>query len=107
MRLMEILSIRLEHIDLVQRMIFIPRAKAGNRQQPITAHLAEVLTPYVQNAKPNQLWLFPAEKSVTGHCVNIDKPFRRVVAAGRLKSQRSGSPYATSYGHYSFSTSRY
>ena len=53
MRLMEILSIRLEHIDLVQRMIFIPRAKAGTRQQPMTAHLVEVLTPYVQNAKPN------------------------------------------------------
>ena len=84
MRLMEILSIRLEHIDLPKRMIFIPHAKAGARHQPITAHLAEVLTPYIQNAKPNQLWLFPAEKSVTGHCVNIDKPFRRVVAAAGL-----------------------
>lgn len=33
---------------------------------------------------PNQIWLFPAEKSITGHCVNIDKPFRRVVAAAGL-----------------------
>lgn len=84
MRLMEILSIRLEHIDLAQRVIFIPQAKAGARQQPITTYLAEVLAPYVQSAKPNQLWLFPTEKSVTGHCVNIDKPFRRVVAAAGL-----------------------
>lgn len=84
MRLTEILSIRLEHIDLVQRMIFIPQAKAGARHQPMTAHLVDVLTHYVQNAKPHQIWLFPAEKSVTGHCVNIDKPFRRVVAAAGL-----------------------
>lgn len=84
MRLMEILSIRLEHIDLAQRMIFIPQAKAGARQQPMTAHLVEALTTYMQNAQPNQIWLFPAEHSVTGQCVNIDKPFRRVVAAAGL-----------------------
>ena len=84
MRLMEILSIRLEHIDLPKRMIFIPHAKAGARHQPITTYLAEVLNAYLQNAAPNQIWLFPAEKSVTGHCVNIDKPFRRVVATAGL-----------------------
>jgi integrase len=35
MRRMEILSIRLEHIDLARRVIFIPKAKAGSREQPI------------------------------------------------------------------------
>ncbi len=84
MRLMEILSIRLEHIDLDRRVIFIPHAKAGARHQPISEYLTEVLTPYLHNTQPNQIWLFPAEKSVTGHCVNISKPFRRVVAAAGM-----------------------
>ncbi|MBA2654442.1 MAG: hypothetical protein H0U71_05200 [Gammaproteobacteria bacterium] len=43
MRRTEILSIRLEHIDLERRIIYIPQAKAGARQQPITAYLAEFL----------------------------------------------------------------
>jgi integrase len=84
MRRSEILSIRLEHIDLSQRVIFIPRAKAGARQQPITAYLAEVLAPYLQKTTPDQIWLFPAKRSATGHCVSIEKPFRRVVIAAGL-----------------------
>jgi integrase len=84
MRLTEILSIRLEDIELDIQRIFIPQAKAGKRPQPITAHLVSVLTPYVQKAQPNQIWLFPSEKSTTGHSVNIRKPFRRVVAAAGL-----------------------
>ena len=46
MRRMEILSIRREHIDLNRRVIFIPKAKAGAREQPITPHLAEFLAGY-------------------------------------------------------------
>ena len=33
---------------------------------------------------PNQIWLFSSKKSKTGHCVNINKPFRRVVIAAGL-----------------------
>lgn len=84
MRLSEILSIRLENIDLDRRVIFIPQAKAGSWQQPMTAYLAEELSPYVKRTKPNQIWLFPAEKPKTGHCVNISKAFRRVVTAAGL-----------------------
>jgi integrase len=39
MRRMEILSMRLERIDLAKHVIYIPKAKAGAREQPITAHL--------------------------------------------------------------------
>lgn len=84
MRRMEILSIKIEHIDLIHRIIHIPQAKAGSRQQPITAHLAEILSYYLKFTSAGQIWLFPAEKSATGHTMNIEKPFRRVVKAAGL-----------------------
>ncbi len=84
MRLTEILSIRLEHIDLERRVIFIPLAKAGSRLQPMTDFLSQELEPYVKRAAPDQIWLFPSKRSKSGHCVNINKPFRRVVAAAGL-----------------------
>lgn len=82
MRRMEILSIRIEHIDLARRVIYIPKAKAGAREQPITDHLAEFLRGYIGSA-PGQEWLFSAESSA-GHTVSIEKAFRRVVVAAGL-----------------------
>jgi integrase len=79
MRKMEILSIRLEHIDVERRVIYIPIAKAGAREQPITANLAEYLRDRLAEAEPGQVWLFPSKTSKTGHVVNIEKQFRRVV----------------------------
>jgi integrase len=78
MRKMEILSIRLEHINLERCVIYIPKAKAGAREQPITGHLADFLRGYVETAEPDQEWLFPAS-SETGHAISIEKPFVRVV----------------------------
>ena len=73
----------MEHIDLARRVIYIPQAKAGAREQPITAHLVDFLKGYIEAAAPGQEWLFPAN-SRTGHTMNIEKPFRRVVAAAGL-----------------------
>ena len=84
MRRMEILSIQLEHIDLERRMIYIPHAKAGARQQPITVHLAKILTNHIQSAEPNQTWLFPSKTSEVGHTTNIEKAFRRSVTTAGL-----------------------
>ncbi len=84
MRRMEILSIRLEHIDLERLIILIPHAKAGGRQQPITNHLAKILAGYIQNANPEQEWLFDSKTSKKGHTNSIEKPFRRVIVAAGL-----------------------
>lgn len=84
MRRMEILSIRLEHIDLERRIIYIPKAKAGSREQPITKNLCRYLKSYIQNLPEGTEWLFPAPESKTGHKVAIEKPFRRVVKAAEL-----------------------
>ncbi len=43
MRKMEILSIRIESIDIQRKMIYVPSAKSGPREQPITADLANYL----------------------------------------------------------------
>jgi len=83
MRRMEILSIRLQNINLGRRTIYIPQAKAGPREQPITKHLVGFLRNYIDSANPNQEWLFPA-KSKTGHVVVIEKVFRRVVVSAGL-----------------------
>lgn len=84
MRLAEILSIKLEHIDVTKHRIYIPKAKAGARSQPITKQLAQFLQGYLDVAKPGEIWLFASPRSVTGHTVNITKAFRRVVETAGL-----------------------
>jgi len=84
MRRMEILSIRLKHIDLEQRTIFVPEAKAGARTQPMTQQLAGFLRGYMEIAALGQEWLFPSLGSKSGHVVAIEKPFRRVVVNAGL-----------------------
>lgn len=84
MRRSEILSIRRADIDVVRRVIYIPKAKAGAREQPITEHLVEFLASYVAALQPGTPWLFPSPGAKSGHPVDVRKPFRRVVAAAGL-----------------------
>lgn len=84
MRKMEILSIRREHVDLQRRTIFIPKAKAGAREQPITKHLADFLASYIDALPPGSPWLFLSPGAKSGHAMDIRKPFRRVVEAAGL-----------------------
>jgi integrase len=84
MRKNEILRIKREEIDVEKRTIFIPLAKAGKREQPITAGLADYLKRLLDSRKDDSPWLFPCSGSKTGHAVAIEKAFRRVVAAAGL-----------------------
>jgi len=84
MRLEEILSIRREHVDLQRRRIYIPKAKAGARDQPITKHLSDFLEGYLAALPKGTPWLFPSIAAKEGHTVNIRKAYRRVVAAAGL-----------------------
>lgn len=88
MRMMEILSIRVEHIDFGQMQIYVPKAKAGSRTQPFPESLVLELKRYLRKTGIDQGWLFPAERGKTGHRVNLEKTFDRVVAAAGLDSQR-------------------
>lgn len=81
MRRTEILSIRREHVDIQRRTIYIPHAKAGAREQPITAPLATFLAAYLDALPEGTPWLFPSLASSSGHTVDIREPFRRIVTA--------------------------
>lgn len=45
---------------------------------------ANFLKGYKDAAKPDQVWLFPSKLSASGHTMNIEKQFRRVVKAEGL-----------------------
>lgn len=84
MRRMEILSIQIRNIDLAKRVIYIPQAKGGAREQPITGPLATFLKQMIEEVRPDQRWLFPSDRSKLGHIVAIEKPFRRAVVNAGL-----------------------
>ena len=87
MRHGEILRVRYENIDLNARRIFIPEAKAGEREQPITPALADMLKRQkVQDGK-EAVWVFPSRSSRAKepHRLNMSKSFlRAVIRAGLL-----------------------
>lgn len=84
MRKTEILSIRREQVDLHRHMIYVPRAKNGTREQPITKHLANFLKAHMETLPEGTPWLFPSIAAKSGHTTEVRKPFRRVVSAAGL-----------------------
>jgi len=81
MRRTEILSIQKQHIDLEKRIIYIPKAKAGARVQPITNRLAEYLKQWLAVVKDSSAYLFPYKDS---HQMDNRKSFRKVVELAGL-----------------------
>jgi integrase len=86
MRHTEILTARWEHLDFARRRLFIPDAKAGEREQPITAELADILAREREMREDRQGWVFPSPhfNAVTGHRTRMDRPFRQAVIAAGL-----------------------
>jgi integrase len=67
--------------------LFIPRAKGGRREQPITPELAELLRREQETRADKQGWIFPSPRpttSLTGHRDRMDKPFHRAVIRAGL-----------------------
>jgi integrase len=77
MRHAEILAIRREDLDFGKRVVWVPQAKAGAREQPITRELAEYLERRMDMLPPGCEWMFPSPGSATGHVHTIRKAFRR------------------------------
>jgi integrase len=81
MRHQEILCARWDRLDLANRRLFVPDAKAGQREQPITYELAEMLAGEREMREDRAGWIFPSPHadSGSGHRARMDRPFRDAV----------------------------
>jgi len=77
MRHGEILAARWDQLDLANRRLFIPDAKAGQRDQPLTSELADLLAQERDMREDCKGWIFPSphQDSKTGHRARMDRPF--------------------------------
>lgn len=90
MRHSEILRIRFDQIDFANRRIYVPQAKAGQRVQPITQSLANMLAKERDQRDDTEGWIFPATKSnsATPHRQAMSKQFERVVGRAGLNPHK-------------------
>ena len=87
MRHREILSVRYDQIDFANRRVFIPHAKAGEREQPITPALVDALKRQRAMEEDEDGWVFPTVlpgQSKVGHRTNMARPFARAVVRAML-----------------------
>lgn len=84
MRKMEILRLRREHVHAERLMLYIPTAKSGAREQPITPGLAEQLQAHVAALPKDGQWLFPSRRAKAGHASDVKDAFKRAVLAAGL-----------------------
>jgi integrase len=88
MRHGEIIAARWDQLDLIKRRLFIPDAKAGQREQPITPELAGILASEREMREDREGWIFPSPHadSAAGHRTHMQRPFREAVKAAGLDS---------------------
>lgn len=86
MRHGEILRVRVADVDFASRRIFIPEAKAGERHQPITPALADMISWQMKGQGNGAQWLFPSQRldGKHPHRVSMAKQFRRVAIRAGL-----------------------
>jgi integrase len=86
MRHSEIMGARWDHLDLARLRLFIADAKAGEREQPITPELVEILEREREMRSDREGWIFPSphSDSAVGHRARMDRPFRDAVTRAGL-----------------------
>ncbi len=87
MRHGEMLRARFHQIDFEINRLFLPKAKAGQRVQPLTPELVAILRREREMRNEKDGWIFPSPRptaSLTGHRHRMGKPFRRAAIAAGL-----------------------
>jgi integrase len=93
MRHREILAARFDQVDWQNCRLVIPDAKAGQRLQPISVELRDVLLRERELASDPTGWIFPARSPTGAHTPQMSDPFRRVVIRAGL-NPRETTPHA-------------
>lgn len=90
MRHGEILRVRYDQINFDARRIYLERAKAGAREQPITPTLASFIAAAREQAKDKSGWVFPSQRKGEDatHRLSMAKQFKRAVERAGLSPRR-------------------
>lgn len=90
MRHGEILRVRYDQINFDARRIYLARAKAGAREQPITPNLAACIAVARERATDKTGWVFPSQRKGEDatHRLSMAKQFKRAVERAGLSPQR-------------------
>jgi integrase len=90
MRHSEILGARWDRLDFNKRRLFVPIAKAGQREQPLTKELVDILRREREMREDREGWIFPSPHSDTksGHLSRLDRPFAEAVARAGLDPKK-------------------
>jgi integrase len=86
MRHSEILRMQWQEIDFAQHRIYVGRAKAGQREQPVPPGLSSLLEKHWNELGKPDGYLFPTSRagSKHRHRQNMGKEFRRAVELAKL-----------------------
>jgi integrase len=86
MRHSEIMAARWDQLDLAHRRLWVPDAKGGRAEQPITRELAELLVTERETRDDRDDWIFPSPHadSKRGHRVRMDRSFGEAVGRAGL-----------------------
>jgi integrase len=90
MRHSEILRVRWDQIEFEQRRIYIAKAKAGQREQPITAALAALLAKERQQREEADGFVFSVTRrdGKRGHRLTMTRQFERAVKRAGLEPRK-------------------
>jgi integrase len=90
MRHSEILAARWDQLDLDRRRLFISAAKAGQRSQPLTEELVEILRREREMRADREGWIFPSphRDAKSGHLARLDRPFAEAVTRAGLDPKK-------------------
>lgn len=83
----EIMSMRVDELDMNMKTWTIPGSKTKNKQLhvvPLTAQVIEIVTPRITDASP---WIFPSKynKNSTGHTTNLKKARSKLITDTKVK----------------------
>jgi integrase len=87
MRSSEIVSARFDRIDWENCRLYLPKAKAGDRTQPLARTLVDILRSERESRVDRDGWIFPSAQTATGHVNEFNGPFKRAVKASGLSTE--------------------